>query len=57
MMKKKVRMRKEEHIKQKYGDIYYLVIRESIHQKYTVILNMYAPHNRAAKYVKQNCLN
>lgn len=43
-------MRKEkEHIKQKYGEIPYAVIKGSIHKEYIAILNMYAPDKRAAK--------
>lgn len=31
-------------------------MKESINQEYIVILNMYAPDNKAAKYVKQKLI-
>ena len=52
LISNKVDFRTENIIRDKEN--YFIVIKGSIHQEDTVILNIYALNNRTSKYVKQN---
>lgn len=49
-MSYKVELRTKKITREKEG--HYILVRESIYQENTAILNVYAPNKSAAKYVK-----
>lgn len=50
LMSYKVELRTKKITREKEG--HYILVRESIYQENTAILNVYAPNKSAAKYVK-----